>query len=365
MGQRGSATLLAVCVFFMLVILIGGMYTLTRNETRLTAKTSDYFQAQYAAEGGVKRAAAEFSKIAGYDWTWLDPVASAAANWNDYTDSTQQYHVSVALASSPNTKITPPTTSPATVVVYRVTAVGKVGNTERTIMADITVSPPINKNSAFTNTVSTDDSTNFIGDAAKGSTVNVRKVVSNGPVTNLTDPDQQSDLGKDPSTKITIPPFSEMVKIREPVKKPLKTIESLDKNWWTKEGNTYIFKENAKLYNMTLIVKGDVKFESASIQNANIFVDGKITINPSLNFNDANLIVAKGDIDNKDNNNLDGVFVSYGTFTGPCNLNKGCLVAYKANITGDSNMNFNEENVQNALVGGSDPIVDIANWRLK
>lgn len=373
MGQRGSATILSLVVFFFLVTLLSGMYLLLSNETKLTARTSELIQAQYAAEGGIKRVAAEFRREDDYQWDWLDSAA-AVAKWNNYTtDNTQQYHVSIALASAPTIPITPPTEPPTTDVTYRVTAVGRVGDTEKTVVADITVTPPVSDNPVFDNSIATLLGTTF-DDDAKDSPINPQKTseglkglcVSNKDIKNLLDGDKKPWLEKDAKTKITLPSFAAMSSIRNP-NRPVITIESLGKGCYSyNEGtNTYTIKNNAKIENATLIVDGDLKFESGSTNNASIFVNGNLTIEPAINYNGANLIVVKGDIVNKASNSLQGIEMCYGKFTGPNNVNGGCLIANEAYFTGHSNINFNWQNVQDALVGGDVTMVNIANWRIR
>lgn len=367
MGQRGSAAIFSLGVMVLILLLMGGVLSFVINGTKLATKTTDINEAQNAAEGAIKRAAAEFRKASGYDWTWLDTSADSA-NWRNYTDAKQQYHVALALSSDPDAIIVP-TSFDAT---YKATAVGRVGNMSKTVIADLIVSPPINSFNAFNYAVATQKDATF-ADSAKGTPVNtgsvsktgMGRVVANGDVKNLDDPDKASGLGKT-ADSINVPPFASVIQMRDD-KKPVITIESLGKDCYdyNETTNTYTIKNNAHIDNCTIIIKGNLSIDSAETTNANIFVDGNLTIAPAINYNGSNFIAANGDITNYDNNSLQGIMLSYGNFTGPININNGCLVVVgDANFTAYSNINYNEKLVQSVLAAGSTPSVEITNWHI-
>ena len=135
-NQRGSATVIALCLTFILGILSAGVAFMLNTEVHNSPKNRDVMEAKYAAEAGAKRAIIEFEKINNSQtpsWTWLN---TDRAITND--SNTKKYHVITFLKSDTLKKpVTPVTTTNNT---YTIQSTGTVNGVSRTVIVSVEVS---------------------------------------------------------------------------------------------------------------------------------------------------------------------------------------------------------------------------------
>lgn len=156
-SQRGSAAVLAVLTMLFIGIIIGGVLPMLTNEMKMGTMNKDMVEAEYAAEGGAKRAIAELSK-ASTSWGWLG-----------VKDGTQNYTVT----------LNPTITNGSAPVTgnYTVTSVGNIGNVTKTVTVNVAVTRSLLGNAgdypiyAGGNIVTKNNNVVEDGDVASGGTI--------------------------------------------------------------------------------------------------------------------------------------------------------------------------------------------------
>ena len=134
-NQRGSASVIALCLVLVLTIMSAGVAFMMNTEGRLATENKDLIEAKYAAESGAKRAIIEFEKINDSktpDWTWLNKDKAFIDNIG-----TKKYKVIIyEKGDTTKTNVTPVTTASKT---YTIQATGMVNGVSKTMLLDVNV----------------------------------------------------------------------------------------------------------------------------------------------------------------------------------------------------------------------------------
>lgn len=338
-SQHGSVTIIAVSFVVFFSIILSGLMPMTINQLSLIPKNRDLIEAQYAAESGIKVALSQFNKSPNCVWGWLDTNQTFA------NDSTKKYKVSIV---GPGTSTATPKALPE-IGVYKITSIGKVGNSSKTVTANITISNTGSGKYSLYSQKNITMSGNILlhGNIGAAGTVTYSGNLNYGDNSSTIKQNQKenwwfSDFDTFTSEQKSDRPINLNVKIPADLK---------DQNY----------------NNQTIIIDGDLTLAgNKSFSNASIFVTGNITYSGTLNFNN-NCLIVSGKGMTLSGNNLGGaVYVSYGDITLSGIMNGGAIYA-KGDITtsGNTTLTYSQTAVDgNGLnTAGNNPIV--SGWNIK
>lgn len=134
-NQRGSASVIALCLVLVLTIMSAGVAFMMNTEGKLATENKDLIEAKYAAEAGAKRAIIEFEKINDSQtpsWTWLGTDKPLVA------DTDKKYNVKI-YNKSDTTFSTPVTPSASSNGTYTIVSTGNVNGTSKRILLDFKI----------------------------------------------------------------------------------------------------------------------------------------------------------------------------------------------------------------------------------
>ena len=135
-NQRGSASVIALCLVLVLTIMSAGVAFMMNTEGKLATENKDLIEAKYAAEAGAKRAIIEFEKINNSQtpsWTWLNQDKA-------FIDDIGKKKYKVIIyekGDTTKTNVTPVTTADKT---YTIQSTGTVNGVSRTVIVSVEVS---------------------------------------------------------------------------------------------------------------------------------------------------------------------------------------------------------------------------------
>ncbi|VBB08134.1 Hypothetical protein LUCI_3399 [Lucifera butyrica] len=300
----------------------------------------DVIEAEYAAEGGAKRAIVEFNQT-GTDWTWLNKDQQFDT---DFPTNQKKYNVIIyKSADASKTPVTPVFNANNTYVIQ---SVGTVGKAKKTVLVTVNVTTGGGGAGGITNylmysggNISLSGSYTQHGNiAAKGS------IDTNGSLA----PDNNSTLLPNQNDISWLSDFPVLTSTIDS-DRPKTTVNPDKKGNYTLSGN---------YNNQTIVVNGDVTIAAnTNFSNTSIYADGTIDLQGGgINFNNNCYLVANGDITMNGSVNLGGaVFVSYGSIDwyGSGTLNSGAIYAQKdITLHGSYTLTYSETTIKNTIGAG-------------
>lgn len=279
-SEKGNATLAALMVFLIVAILLSGM-TIVPSSLLMTAKHEDLVQAQFAAEAGVKRVVATCHAL----------NAGQTVNW-DWTTKQQKFLDNADYKTTIVDDLTGEKVSWGTGITdgtYRVTSVGTVDNSRKTVVAlvEITNKPPYAGNFPDV-TIYSDKSIK----SKKSFTINTNglPVRARGEINNI---ETSPEIDKKPNEPLILPKFnydSYLNTTPAPVKFNLPS----DQEYYLTEADGKYYYDNA----LTINSRHNLALYGRS-GGSIVFVNGDVNIdagNNAINVNNPVLIIAVGDV---------------------------------------------------------------------
>jgi|GEM_PF-1520559 len=322
-NQRGSATVFAIAAMIFIGILIAGLLPMVTNELKIGTLNKDMIEAQYAAEGGAKRAIVGFSQSPP-DLDWID---DGDAPFIDDVNK-KKYNVTIYLSSDTNTPL--PSSALSSGKTYIVKSIGTVGKATKTVSVTINVGSSgsgIDSGSVFgkyttysKGNMTIDNSPKIIGDIGSGGTITVNsssKLIAgtaytpNVPVFNewswnknavaggYQQPTSEDDLKVDIPALETLPYNG--IGVRLPSNSWQYTNTNASGNYYY-NGNVNLGKVNitgTTGQSVTLSINGSLDANNATMitgDNVIIYVNGNINLNNTTIIGNNITIYATGNI---------------------------------------------------------------------
>jgi len=307
-NQKGLVTVIGILIILIFIIMSAGLLPWVTNETRLATKNRDVLEAEYAAEAGVKRALVEFNKESpNWDWLHLDQPFI-----NDST--TKKYNVTIYLASDTTTK-TPITPEANSSNIYTIQSTGTVNGAVKTVSVSIASggNPPVDPKVASDTAIYAGRLLEF----KNNGTINKASIASGGNINggvNVANP-----YAKYSNKSLEIPQYA-VESFQGSPALPLPTNNEIKLT----EGKYYVSGDWNPSHNST--ISGD----------GIIFVNGNIIFPQNVNFTGKVHIIATGNMDASNSNNVSfnkAVLISYGDITAKNTFNATGSVVATGNIT--------------------------------
>ena len=348
-NQRGSVLIMGLLVLVVLGGMLAAASPMIVNEVKLNMVNRDMIDAQFTAEAGAKVGiAAVYAKNA--DWTWLGKPKNLTT-----AEANKTYSLEIVNAST-NVVISG---EPVSGTTYKITSTGTVNGISKKVKTNVNLSsisgtpPNVPINAA--------DAALYAGgnvEFKNNGSVNNSSVSAGGNITGNVN--VGGGYGRNPATSVPLPTFN--VADYSSAVAPSTSGGTLTQPKYYIQGNW--------------IINNNSDYASSSGVPVTIYVTGNIVLPQNVNFNGSFLLVAGGNIDgsNTNNVNFNGVVLVAGgniDVKNAFNLNGNAIAGGNISFNNNANINYSTSllaqfpAIPTSYVpgGGADSkIISVSNW---